>query len=120
LRLSFQETFAAFPDWALDIEQTVDDGDSRVVVQWTARGTFNGARWQGLEATGSKVTIRGVDVISLDRDGRVDQNTVYYDAAAFARQIGMLPRDGSTADRAVLAAFNVATKLKGQVRSRRG
>jgi hypothetical protein len=33
-------------------------------------------------------------VISLGRDGKVDQNTVYYDGAAFARQIGMLPRQG--------------------------
>jgi steroid delta-isomerase-like uncharacterized protein len=115
----FRGLFAAFPDWTLDIEQTVDDGDSRVVVQWTAHGTFNGARWQGIEATGSKVTVRGVDVISIDRDGKVDQNTVYYDGAAFARQIGMLPLEGSTADRAVLAAFNLATKAKERLRNHR-
>lgn len=116
----FRELFAAFPDWTLEIEQTVDDGDRRVVVQWTASATFDGAPWQGVEPTGSKVTVRGVDVISLDRDGRVAQNTVYYDGLAFARQIGMLPREGSSADRAVLAAFNATTKAKTRLRNRRG
>ncbi len=116
----FRGLFAAFPDWTLDIEQTVDDGDCRVVVQWTAHGTFNGAPWQGIEPTGSKVTVRGVDVISIDRDGKVDQNTVYYDLAAISRQIGMLPREGSTVERAVLAAFNATTKAKTRLRNRRG
>ena len=44
----FREVFAAFPDWTLEIEQTIDDGDTRVVVQWTARATFDGAPWQGM------------------------------------------------------------------------
>jgi steroid delta-isomerase-like uncharacterized protein len=115
----FRGLFAAFPDWTLEIEQTVDDGDSRVVVQWTAHGTFNGASWQGIEPTGSKVTVHGVDIISIDRNGKVDQNTVYYDLAAIARQVGMLPREGSTAERAVLAAFNTTTKAKTRLRGRR-
>jgi hypothetical protein len=75
--------------------------------------------WQGIEPTGSRVTVRGVDVISIDRDGKVDQNTVYYDPAAIARQIGMLPREGSTAERAVLAAFNATTKAKTRLRDGR-
>jgi steroid delta-isomerase-like uncharacterized protein len=116
----FRELFVAFPDWVLTIEQTVDDGDSRVVVQWTAAATFDGGPWQGIAPTGSKVTVRGVDVMSLDRAGKVERNTVYYDGAGFARQIGMLPREGSTADRAVLAAFNAATKVKARVRNQRG
>lgn len=49
----FRDLFAAFPDWSLAIEQTVDDGESRVVVRWTAEGTFNGAAWEGIEPTGS-------------------------------------------------------------------
>jgi steroid delta-isomerase-like uncharacterized protein len=114
----FQDLFAAFPDWELQIEQTIDDGDGRVVVQWKARATFRGAPWQGLEPTGSEVAIRGVDVITLDDADRVKQNTVYYDAAAFARDIGMLPRQGSRADRAVLGAFNFATRAKNRLGSR--
>jgi hypothetical protein len=58
------------------------------------------------------VDIRGVDVIRFDADGKIETNTVYYDGAEFARQVGMLPKRDSAADRAVLAAFNAATKLK--------
>ena len=114
----FRELFAAFPDWSLEIEQTIDDGERRVVVQWTATATFSGAPWQGIEPTGSRVIVRGLDVISLDRNGKVDQNTVYYDGASFARQIGMLPKEGSRADRAVLTAFNAATRAKAKLRGR--
>jgi hypothetical protein len=59
-------------------------------------------------------------VISFDSAGKIAQNTVYCDAAAFARQIGMLPREGSAADRAVLAAFNAITKAKTRLRASRG
>ena len=115
----FGGLFAAFPDWKLEIEQAFDDGDRRAVVQWAASATFNGAPWQGISPTGSKVSIRGVDVICLDSEGKVDQNTVYYDAAAFARQIGMLPRQGSAADRVVTIAFNAATRARSRLSKRR-
>ena len=46
----FRELFAAFPDWTLDVEQTIDDGDRWVVVQWTARATFDGAPLAGHQA----------------------------------------------------------------------
>jgi steroid delta-isomerase-like uncharacterized protein len=115
----FRALFDAFPDWKLDIEQTIDDGDRRVVVQWTASATFSGAPWQGIEPTGSRVTVQGLDVISLDADEKIEQNTVYYDGASFARQIGMLPSEGSRADRAMLSAFNAATRAKVRLRGRR-
>lgn len=108
----FRELFASFPDWTLQIEQIVDDGGRRAVVQWIVNATFTGADWQGVEATGSHVTVRGVDVIKLDDTGRIAENSVYYDGLRFARQLGMLPRQGSTADRAMLAVFNVVTTIK--------
>jgi steroid delta-isomerase-like uncharacterized protein len=109
----FRDLFAAVPDWKLEIENIVDDGDRQVVVQWHATGTLNGAApFLGIEPNGRALDIRGVDVFRLDADGKVDTNTVYYDGAEFARQIGMLPARDSAADRGLLAAFNGATKLK--------
>ena len=108
----FRDLFAAVPDWKLEIENTVDDGDRQVVVQWHATGTLTGAPFMGIEPNGRRVELRGVDVIRLDADGKVDTNTVYYDAAEFGRQIGMLPKRDSAADRALLAAFNGVTRLK--------
>ena len=45
-------------------------------------------------------------------DGLIVRNTVYYDGAAFARQIGMLPEQESGAEKAMIAAFNAVTKLR--------
>ena len=52
----------------------------------------------------------------FDAEGRVTENRVYYDGATFARAAGMLPRRDSAADRAMLAAFNAATKAKRRIR----
>src|SRR4051794_6687541 len=40
----FRAFSAAVPDWKLEVENTVADGDRQVVVQWHATGTFNGSR----------------------------------------------------------------------------
>jgi steroid delta-isomerase-like uncharacterized protein len=112
----FRETFAAFPDFSLEVERIVGEGDV-VVVQWRTTGTFTGGLFQGIEPTGRSVEIRGVDVMEW-RDGRLAHNTIYYDGADFARQIGMLPRRDSAADRAATAGFNALTKMRTRIRNR--
>ena len=42
-------------------------------------------------------------------------NTAYYDGASFARQVGMLPSEGSGAERAMKGAFNAVTKMRRRV-----
>ena len=88
------------------------------MAQWHVAGTFDGGPFQGIEATGRRVEINGVDVMDV-ADGLVRHNTIYYDGASFARQIGMLPRKDSAAERAVLRAFNVATKARAALSRRR-
>lgn len=113
----FRDLFAALPDWKLEVENVIDDGDRQVVVQWHATGTFDGdSPFLGIEPNGRRIDLRAVDVIRLDADGKVDTNTVYYDGAEFARQLGMLPPRDSAADRAMLSAFNGATKLKRRLK----
>jgi hypothetical protein len=87
-------------------------------VQWTGTGTFSGAQWQGIEPTGDRVELRGCDVIRLDEDGHVEENTVYYDGAEFLRQIGMLPKRDSGAERAMIAASNAARRLRRRIAAR--
>jgi steroid delta-isomerase-like uncharacterized protein len=108
----FAAFFAAVPDWQMEILNTVDDGDRGVVVKWRGRGTLTGAPFQGIEPNGRRVEVNGVDVFRLDADGKVEENTIYYDGAEFARQVGMLPPRDSTADRLMLAAFNLQTRLR--------
>jgi len=116
VRAFFAELFTAFPDFAFTVERVVADDDA-VAVKWHADGTFNGGRFQGIEPTGARVRIRGCDFFELE-DGRIRRNTIFYDGASFAREIGMLPRKGSLADRALLLAFNTKVRLTRPFRGR--
>ncbi len=117
VRSFFRELFAAFPDFTMTVDRVVDD-DTSAVVQWRAAGTFTGGPFTGIAPTGRRVDIRGVDVMEI-ADGLVQHNTIYYDGATFARQIGLLPGLGSRADQALLAAFNAKSTLSQRARDRR-
>lgn len=109
VRELFAEMFTALPDFAFSVERVVAEGDA-VVVKWHAEGTFTGGRFQGIEPTGARVVIRGCDFFEIE-DGWIRRNTVFYDGASFARQIGMLPAKDSLADRAILRLFNTKVRL---------
>ena len=78
-------------------------------------GTHAGGPFQGIEATGRAVALDGIDHFVV-RDGVVVTNFVVFDQMQFARQLGLLPRDGSRADRAVKTAFNARTRLARRLR----
>lgn len=71
----------------------------------------------GIEPTGRPLSLHGMDLIDIE-SGRVAGNNVYYDQLTFARQIGMLPREGSLGDTLMTSAFNLATKGRAAVRQR--
>ena len=110
IRQFFEELLTAFPTFEVAVERIVGD-DTTAVTQWKASGDFTGEPFQGVEPTGRYVEIRGIDVMEID-NGTVRHNTIYYDGAAFARQVGLLPKAGTTMDRAMLGAFNAATRLR--------
>ena len=114
IRRLFGELFAAFPDFEITADRIVSDR-STAVVQWHAAGTFSGGKYQGVEPTGRQVETRGVDVMEIS-EGRVVRDTIYYDGASLARQIGMLPRSGSGTDKAILSVFNTVTRLRRAAR----
>jgi steroid delta-isomerase-like uncharacterized protein len=116
VRRFFEEMFAACPDWQFTVDRIT--ADERVAcVQWRVSATFEGGPFQGLEPTGSHIELRGVDCVEVE-DGLIVRNTAYYDGAAFARAVGMLPAQGSAAERAMMAAFNGVTKLRAALRER--
>jgi steroid delta-isomerase-like uncharacterized protein len=112
----FDELLGAFPDIHLEIEHITED-DGHAVVQWRAVGTFTGTPFQGIHATGRSVELRGCDVMRVE-DGRLRYNTIYYDGLGFARQVGMLPRQGTAADKAMTVAFNAGTDVRSRIRRR--
>lgn len=110
----FKEMFAAVPDARLEIRRVVA-ADEVATVEWTMRGTFSGGSFQGIRATGKQIEIEGVDVVEV-RDGLQYRNSIYYDGASFARQIGMLPPLGSLRDRTLLAIFNARSRIRRPAR----
>lgn len=110
----FEATFAAAPDLHIEIVALAEQADD-VFVQWRITGTHSGASWQGIAPTGNSFELDGVDHFVL-RDGKIESNFVVFDQLQFARQIGMMPADGSTADRAMKAAFNGKTRLRERIK----
>ena len=110
----FEQTFAAYPDFRMEVLGAWGD-ETHATVRWRITGTFSGAPFEGIEPTGRRVELLGIDAMEF-RDGKLVRNDVYYDGATFARQIGMLPPMGSPADKAMTAAFNATTALKKRLR----
>jgi hydroxyacylglutathione hydrolase len=109
VRAFFAELFAAVPDSRLEVLDTVAQ-DDKVVVRWRTTGTFCGQPFQGIEANGSRITLEGCDMLTIE-DGLIRRNEAYYDGTQFARQIGMLPAQDSTAERGMTKAFNLRTRI---------
>jgi steroid delta-isomerase-like uncharacterized protein len=106
----FRELFAAFPDLETTVTR-VAAGQSEVAVEWRMSATFTGEPFQGIEATGRPIELRGIDLIEIE-DGKNVTNTAYYDGMAFAREIGLLPAQDSGAERAMKGAVNAVTKAR--------
>jgi steroid delta-isomerase-like uncharacterized protein len=108
----FEEAFAGIPDWDMEPLAIVEQGDD-VFAHWRLRGTHGGPLL-GIQATGKRLEIDGMDHFVV-RDGRIVSNFVVFDQMQYAREIGMLPPDGSAGDKALKAAFNARTKVAGRV-----
>ncbi|MGI8512506.1 MAG: ester cyclase [Solirubrobacteraceae bacterium] len=117
VRALLTELFAAVPDLEFQVERVVADART-AAVEYRMSGTFDGAPFQGIEPTGRTLDLRGCDLLEIE-DGKIVRNTGYYDGAAFARGIGLLPAQDSGAERAMTNAFNLVTRARRVVDSRR-
>jgi glyoxylase-like metal-dependent hydrolase (beta-lactamase superfamily II)/ketosteroid isomerase-like protein len=114
VRAWFGELFAAFPDMEISVRETVAE-DDRVAVLWTGAGTFAGpAAYQGIEPTGARVEIEGLDLLHV-ADGQIVRNDAFPDGIGLARQIGLIPGQGSTAEDRLARAFNARTRAMSHV-----
>ena len=116
---------------AHDVDGILENWSPDGIQDWVALGVFRGhdqirdlfeqvfaaTPFIGIEPTGRRIELRGVDVMEIE-DGKIVRNTVYYDGAAFARGVGMLPAQDSGTEKAMYAAFNAATRLRRAIRER--
>ncbi|HEV8151314.1 MAG TPA: ester cyclase [Solirubrobacteraceae bacterium] len=105
----FAEAFAAISDWDMRIVSLSAEDDD-VFVQWHLTGRHTGPL-QGIAPTGKELAVDGMDHFVI-REGRVVSNFVVFDQFQYARQLGLIPLDGSRADRAMKAAFNAQTTVR--------
>jgi steroid delta-isomerase-like uncharacterized protein len=109
LRTFFEGLFRAVPDSDFQVLDFVADGN-QVAVRWRSTGTFCGGPFQGIDPTGARIDLDGIDLLTVE-DGLIRRNDAYYDGTQFARQIGLLPPRDSTAERRMAAAFNARTRI---------
>jgi steroid delta-isomerase-like uncharacterized protein len=116
----FDGLMKAAPDMKVITERMVGEGNT-VVAQWRMVGTFTGGPlFNGVQATGGRLELRGCDVIEVNDAGKIVSNTAYQDGLEMARALGMMPPAESPAEKAMIAAFNTATKVRLAVRDRFG
>jgi steroid delta-isomerase-like uncharacterized protein len=109
----FRGLFAAVPDIEMTVTRVVA-GETQAAVEWRMTGNFTGAPFEGIDPTGRHLEVRGVDLLEIE-DDLIVGNTAYYDAMSFARQIGLMPPENSSAENAMKSAFNASTKLRRAV-----
>lgn len=110
--------FAAVPDLTMTIEGMAEQGEGRsgeVFLRWRLTGHHTGGDWEGIAPSGARLDLDGMDHFVVE-DGHVASNFVVFDQMQFARQIGLLPADGSRLDVGLRTAFNALTRR----RTRRG
>ncbi|WP_166659866.1 ester cyclase [Actinomycetospora succinea] len=106
--------FAAVPDLGMTIEGMAENGtrdSGEVFLRWRLAGHHSGAEWEGLEATGAAVDLDGMDHFVV-ADGRIASNFVIFDQMQFARQIGLLPAEGSRLEVGLRRGFNALARRR--------
>jgi glyoxylase-like metal-dependent hydrolase (beta-lactamase superfamily II)/ketosteroid isomerase-like protein len=104
----------AVPDLRMEVVSTTTE-EERCGVQWRLRGTFAGpGDFAGVSPTGMPIELEGFDLITV-RDGLIQSNEAFTDSMTFARQIGMMPAQGSAVEQRMTGAFNARTRLAGRL-----
>jgi hydroxyacylglutathione hydrolase len=102
----------AMPDMHTELLSTTTEGE-RCGVQWRMTGTFAGpGMLSGVAPTGHPLKMEGVDLLRV-KDGQIVGNEVFMDTMAVPRQVGMMPPLNSGAERRLMSAFNLKTRLTG-------
>ncbi|GAA4909360.1 nuclear transport factor 2 family protein [Streptomyces coeruleoprunus] len=86
----------AIPDTRMEIRSVTAD-DRTGTCEWTMTGTLRGGGIDGLPeqiaalARGKAFTMRGVTVYRFSPDGRIQEESLYWDLTGVLGQLGVLP-----------------------------
>jgi steroid delta-isomerase-like uncharacterized protein len=87
VKRSVSDFHAAFPDFAVSIDDLIAEGD-RVVWRYTMTGSHN-APFLGVPATGRRIAANGISIFRID-DGMLREGWINFDALGLLRQLGAL------------------------------
>lgn len=88
VRAHLEAIRTTFPDFTLQIEDMVAEGD-RVVTRVTGRGTHGGS-WQGIPPTGRVIEVRGINIDRLE-GGKIVEHWGEADTVGMLWQMGVDP-----------------------------
>ena len=88
-----QGVHAAFPDWRVQIDDIVAEGNT-VAVRWSGQVTHEGP-FHGIPATGKRIAVSGVNLYRIE-DGRIAQEWEQMDSLGMLAQLGVLPPAGKS------------------------
>ena len=107
--------FAAFPDMHVEVTRLMTV-DQVVAAEWTRRGTFAGKDFQGLPANGATIDSPAAGFFEIE-GGLIARITVYADMNKFGRDLGVVPPEGSVAERLALGMFRVRVGVQRVLRA---
>jgi steroid delta-isomerase-like uncharacterized protein len=99
-----------FPDLLFELVRAAH-GEDFTAGEWRSRMTHTGT-FEGLAPTGRLVESSGVDVATLDGEGKIVHLASYYDGAEIMRALGLLPARGSRPERVFVGAFSALRRLR--------
>ncbi len=82
----FASMFAAFPDFAMTVEDTIVD-DDKVVIRVRATGTHQG-EFMGIPATGNRIDVPLIDIMRI-RDRKIAEHWGVMDGGVMMQQLGV-------------------------------
>jgi steroid delta-isomerase-like uncharacterized protein len=84
----FSSMHTAFPDFRMNVEDMIAEGD-KVVARVRLSGTHQG-EFMGIDATGNRVTIKGIDILRINADGKIMERWGNFDDLGMMQQLGVM------------------------------
>jgi steroid delta-isomerase-like uncharacterized protein len=99
-----------FPDLRFELVRAAH-GAQFTAGEWRSTMTHLG-EFSGLAPTGRLVQSSGVDIATLDNEGRISHLASFYDGAAIMRALGLLPARGSRAERGLVGLASALSSVR--------
>jgi steroid delta-isomerase-like uncharacterized protein len=84
----FSSMHTAFPDFRMNVEDMIAEGE-KVVARVRLSGTHQG-EFMGIDATGNRVTITGIDILRINADGKIMERWGNFDDLGMMQQLGVM------------------------------